>query len=407
MPLQSQSPTSSTSQKTLKTHSKLRQNEATPPLSILDGLKVNKRRLILDEEGDPIGELCEGDIVDCVRKKADANGAVLDEHGRVVGRVRTLLRTSEEPMLRWKASNVEKLHGFPLPPISATSLASKSLRSDDARSSTLDRPAQTQKSGTTQNGGPPSLSRAKSNVKRREAAEQDDQLMAVLRDLSQVSDASLQGQDHEQISGQQELGAPRLRPHARSDSLASVPESHSTSEIELSDDGSFSSVESQQESVNDGILSGKRVRASFNARTEPPRRYPMSSHARSVSEPMHLTTALPPVPPRGKSRIFPTNVTTTSAHVQRNGLSTTPSRVQSLPPPAFPYRGLAGGLPGNIPFAGCPVPGTSARPLTTPALPTSSTLGTASLTTQLPALRPRLSGTIPLVRSPLSSQGTN
>jgi hypothetical protein len=38
---------------------------ALPPLRILDGFKVNKRGQILDEEGDPIGELHEGDIIDC------------------------------------------------------------------------------------------------------------------------------------------------------------------------------------------------------------------------------------------------------------------------------------------------------------------------------------------------------
>ncbi|QIX00064.1 hypothetical protein AMS68_005581 [Peltaster fructicola] len=63
----------------------------TPPLAILDGLKVNKRGRILDEEGDPIGELVEGDIIDCVRQKVNGFGEVLDEYGRVVGRVRTLL----------------------------------------------------------------------------------------------------------------------------------------------------------------------------------------------------------------------------------------------------------------------------------------------------------------------------
>lgn len=63
-----------------------------PPLSILDGLKVNKRGKILDEEGDPIGELVEGDIIDCVRQKANAFGQVLDDYGRVVGRVVTTNR---------------------------------------------------------------------------------------------------------------------------------------------------------------------------------------------------------------------------------------------------------------------------------------------------------------------------
>ena len=61
-----------------------------PPLAILDGLKVNKKGLILDEEGDPIGQLVDGELLDCVRQKANANGEVLDEYGRVVGNVRTI-----------------------------------------------------------------------------------------------------------------------------------------------------------------------------------------------------------------------------------------------------------------------------------------------------------------------------
>ena len=173
-------------------------------------------------------------------------------------------------------------------------------------------------------------------------------------------------------------------------------------------------LDAAKELAKDGILSGKRGRASSSARIDPPRRYPMSSHGRSVSEPVNLTTALPPVPPKekgkrplqpNKARLFPTDITTTPAYTQRAGFTTTPSRVPSFPPPTFPGRGPASGPPGNSPFAGCPIPSMPARRLTTPALPTSSTLGTAGLNTQLPTLRPRKSGTIPLVRSPLSSQG--
>ncbi|EME45291.1 hypothetical protein DOTSEDRAFT_23337 [Dothistroma septosporum NZE10] len=61
-----------------------------PPLSILEGLKVNKKGKILDEEGAPIGELLDGDLLDCVRQKANEKGEVLDEYGRVVGTVRTI-----------------------------------------------------------------------------------------------------------------------------------------------------------------------------------------------------------------------------------------------------------------------------------------------------------------------------
>ena len=412
--LQPRSPTSPTSHKTpAQTRGR---NEYKPPLSILDGQKVNKRGLILDEEGDPIGELYEGDIIDCVREKADAQGAVLDEYGRVVGRVRTLLRIDEEPMLRWKASNMEKptkLHGFPLPPASASTSAAKSGH-DICK--TRDQPGQTQ-IRTTRKGSSSSLTRLKSSSQRREAIEQDAEPTAALRDPSQCSVAGSKVHGHQEFLNQQQMETPRPQPNARSDSLASVPESRSTTEVEPSDNSSSPFVESQLEPANEGMLRGKRVRvrASSVARNEPPGRHPMFSHGRSASEPMHLTTALPIVPPKDKrplrpnqARLFPTDITTALNNNQHTGLATTPSRVQSLPPPTIPGRALAGGLPGNSPSANYPIPGAPSRRLTTPGLPASSHLGVAGLNnTQLPTLRPRKLGTIPLVRSPLSSQGTN
>lgn len=405
-PLRPGSPTSLTSQKT-----PARPNDYMPPLSVLDGLKVNRRGLILDEEGDPIGELYDGDIINCLREKCNAHGAVLDGHGRVVGRVRTLLRKDEEPMLRWKASNGEQLHGFPLPPVSTTNLAAKSSRLSEARYSAPDQPAQMQKIGIAQKTSSSSLNRHRSGLKRRESVGRDAEPTTAPRDSSRSPDVVPQVQDLKHFLDQQELAAPRPLP----DTLASVPESHSTAEAEISDDGSLSSIESQQKPANDVLSNRTRVRASPSARTEPRRRHTMSSHARSVSEPINPTTALPPVPPKGKrplkpnqARLFPTDVTMTSTHPRRASFTTTTGRVQSLPPPNFPGRGLASGLPENSPFAGCPIPGMpAARRLTTPALPTPSPLGMSNLNTQLPVLRSRASGTIPLVRSPLSSQGKN
>ncbi|KAI7089778.1 hypothetical protein KC356_g2103 [Hortaea werneckii] len=80
--------------------SPLPQQDNAPPLSRLEGFKVNKRGFVLDEEGDPIGELSEGDIVDCVRQKVNSIGDVLDENGTVVGRVRPLHRSEVTPMMR-------------------------------------------------------------------------------------------------------------------------------------------------------------------------------------------------------------------------------------------------------------------------------------------------------------------
>ena len=76
-----------------------RQRSTTlPPVSVLEGFKVNKRGKILDEEGEPIGELFEGELIDCVRQKVNARGDVVDEYGAVVGRVRTLARNAASPM---------------------------------------------------------------------------------------------------------------------------------------------------------------------------------------------------------------------------------------------------------------------------------------------------------------------
>ncbi|TKA29864.1 hypothetical protein B0A50_03228 [Salinomyces thailandicus] len=70
------------------------------PLARLEGYKVNKRGLILDEEGETIGELIEGDIVDCVRQRVGEYGEVFDDNGSVVGRVRVLQRVQRSPIMR-------------------------------------------------------------------------------------------------------------------------------------------------------------------------------------------------------------------------------------------------------------------------------------------------------------------
>ncbi|KAK5137861.1 hypothetical protein LTR08_006630 [Meristemomyces frigidus] len=71
-----------------------------PPVSRLEGFKVNKRGNVLDEEGELIGELYEGDIMDCVRQRANGSGEVLDDYGSVVGRVRSLGRNQGSPISR-------------------------------------------------------------------------------------------------------------------------------------------------------------------------------------------------------------------------------------------------------------------------------------------------------------------
>ncbi|KAK3628176.1 hypothetical protein LTR56_018788 [Elasticomyces elasticus] len=60
-----------------------------PSLEILDGLKVNKNGQILDEDGEVIGELVDGELADCKGKKVNEKGEVLDKEGNVIGHVRT------------------------------------------------------------------------------------------------------------------------------------------------------------------------------------------------------------------------------------------------------------------------------------------------------------------------------
>jgi hypothetical protein len=70
--------------------------EVTPDLDVLDGLKVNKKGQVLDEEGEPIGELAEGDIKDCAGKKINNKGEVVDKDGNVLGKVKTLPKMIEQ-----------------------------------------------------------------------------------------------------------------------------------------------------------------------------------------------------------------------------------------------------------------------------------------------------------------------
>ncbi|KAK3111916.1 hypothetical protein LTR53_012353 [Teratosphaeriaceae sp. CCFEE 6253] len=60
-----------------------------PDLSILDGLKVNKKGQVLDEDGEVIGELVDGELSECAGKKCNDQGEILDKEGNVVGHVRT------------------------------------------------------------------------------------------------------------------------------------------------------------------------------------------------------------------------------------------------------------------------------------------------------------------------------
>lgn len=67
-----------------------------PGLDILEGLKVNKKGQVLNEDGDPIGELIEGELSECAGKKINEKGEVVDKDGNVVGKVQTLPQTTQE-----------------------------------------------------------------------------------------------------------------------------------------------------------------------------------------------------------------------------------------------------------------------------------------------------------------------
>jgi hypothetical protein len=67
-----------------------------PGLDILEGLKVNKKGQILNEDGDAIGELVDGELAECAGKKCNEKGEVLDKDGKIIGRVKTLPQQIEE-----------------------------------------------------------------------------------------------------------------------------------------------------------------------------------------------------------------------------------------------------------------------------------------------------------------------
>jgi Protein of unknown function (DUF3659) len=73
-------------------------DDGLPPLSILDGLKCNKAGKILNDKGEIVGELVEGDAKKLSRSGAacDEEGRFWDSKGRVIGRAKTVERQDEE-----------------------------------------------------------------------------------------------------------------------------------------------------------------------------------------------------------------------------------------------------------------------------------------------------------------------
>jgi len=67
-----------------------------PDLSILKDKKVNKLGKIVDENGNPFGQLIEGDPKKLAGKKVDAEGQIWDDKGKVIGRVELLPENERE-----------------------------------------------------------------------------------------------------------------------------------------------------------------------------------------------------------------------------------------------------------------------------------------------------------------------
>jgi hypothetical protein len=70
--------------------------EITPEIDTLEGFKVNKKGQVLDEEGETVGELIEGDAKECAGKKINEKGEVVDKDGKVLGKVKALPQMVEQ-----------------------------------------------------------------------------------------------------------------------------------------------------------------------------------------------------------------------------------------------------------------------------------------------------------------------
>lgn len=67
-----------------------------PEISVLEGYKVNKKGEVLNEDGEPIAKLAEGELKDVAGKKVNAQGEILDKDGNVIGRVEMIPQQVEE-----------------------------------------------------------------------------------------------------------------------------------------------------------------------------------------------------------------------------------------------------------------------------------------------------------------------
>lgn len=75
----------------------LPEEDDTPGIETLEGYKVNKKGKVLNEDGEEVGELAEGELAQCAGKKINDKGEILDKDGKtVLGKVRVIGGQPEE-----------------------------------------------------------------------------------------------------------------------------------------------------------------------------------------------------------------------------------------------------------------------------------------------------------------------
>jgi hypothetical protein len=74
-----------------------RHQRQKPGLVQFGGLKVNKKGEVLNEDGEPVAKLSEGELADVARMKINDKGEVVDKEGNVVGKVEMIPQEPKEP----------------------------------------------------------------------------------------------------------------------------------------------------------------------------------------------------------------------------------------------------------------------------------------------------------------------
>lgn len=82
--------------------------EAKPDLSILEGLKVNKKGEVLNEDGEVIAKLSEGELDQVRGKKINEHGEILDSEGNIIGKVEVTQDAMDEGLVQMLEPEVGK-----------------------------------------------------------------------------------------------------------------------------------------------------------------------------------------------------------------------------------------------------------------------------------------------------------